>query len=444
MPDATPAERPRLRILSLEIENFKRIKAARIRPDPTLCVISGRNAQGKSSVLDAIWAALGGKKACPDVPVRKGKGRAIVTLDLGGLVVSRVWNYGGESGYLQVTNSRGERVSSPQAVLDSLIGRIAFDPLAFVQQKPAEQAQVLRTLMGLDLSDLDRQRKTVYDERTDVNRSVKQLEGQLAGIPEVDAPEAELSIADLMAEEETARKAREENDQTRQRLADDIAGYLEAAERVEQLRAELAEAIEDLDRQSDALEESTTLISQLDPEPDLNAIRSRLSEVDQVNARVRARRERAAIVEDLQANREHSAKLTGEIESLDAEASARLAEASARLPIPGLSLEGDTVTLDGIPLEQASSAQQLRTGLAIGGALHPRLAVARIRDGSLLDADSMQLVHEWAESNDMQVFVERVANGEPVGIVIEDGEVVADHQPYHPADVPSLGTEELL
>lgn len=47
-----------------------------------------------------------------------------------------------------------------------------------------------------------------------------------------------------------------------------------------------------------------------------------------------------------------------------------------------------------------------------------------IRDGSLLDADNMRIIGEMAEANDSQVWVERVAADEKVGIVIEDGEVV--------------------
>ena len=49
-----------MKIVSLEAENYKRLKAVEITPDGNMVVIGGRNAQGKSSVLDAIWAALGG------------------------------------------------------------------------------------------------------------------------------------------------------------------------------------------------------------------------------------------------------------------------------------------------------------------------------------------------------------------------------------------------
>lgn len=42
-------------IISLTVENIKKIKAVTIRPTGNVVEITGRNGQGKSTVLDAIW-----------------------------------------------------------------------------------------------------------------------------------------------------------------------------------------------------------------------------------------------------------------------------------------------------------------------------------------------------------------------------------------------------
>lgn len=52
-----------MKIIRLDAANVKRLKAVEITPDGTLQVVTGANGAGKSSVLDAIWLALGGGPA---------------------------------------------------------------------------------------------------------------------------------------------------------------------------------------------------------------------------------------------------------------------------------------------------------------------------------------------------------------------------------------------
>ena len=115
-------------------------------------------------------------------------------------------------------------------------------------------------------------------------------------------------------------------------------------------------------------------------------------------------------------------ELTKSIDDVDARKAALLA--GVTFPVAGLSVDGDAVTFNGIPLEQASSAEQLRVGLAVAAALNPKLRIVLVRDGSLLDAASLAIVAEWADANKMQVWLERVADPKDgVGVVIEDGMV---------------------
>ena len=88
-----------MKIIELRAENVMRLKAVEITPDGTVQVIGGRNAQGKSAVLNAIWLALGGGKASKDIsrPIRDGEENASVRLDLGDLVVTRTWTQKGTS-----------------------------------------------------------------------------------------------------------------------------------------------------------------------------------------------------------------------------------------------------------------------------------------------------------------------------------------------------------
>src|SRR5262245_55130191 len=119
-----------LRIVKLEAANVKRLTAVAIEPDGNLVVIGGKNGAGKSSVLDSIAFALGGKDLLCEEPLRNGTEKGHVSVDLGDLHVRRTFTPDGGS-TLVVANADGARYPSPQKVLDALVGKLCFDPLDF-------------------------------------------------------------------------------------------------------------------------------------------------------------------------------------------------------------------------------------------------------------------------------------------------------------------------
>ena len=103
----------------------------------------------------------------------------------------------------------------------------------------------------------------------------------------------------------------------------------------------------------------------------------------------------------------------------------RAALADAKFPVAGLGFGDGCVTYKDIPLSQASSAEQIRVSMAIAMATNPDLKVIHIAAGSLLDSEGMNIIKEMAESGDYQVWIEKVDESGKVGIVFEDGEIVA-------------------
>jgi hypothetical protein len=114
-----------MRITAVRVTNFKRVRDVAIAPeaDRVLILIGGKNAQGKSSALDALTVAFGGKRAAPADPVRHGADEAVIDVELDGgdLTIHRVIDAGGES-KLEV-REKGSVIRSPQARLDKLVGR---------------------------------------------------------------------------------------------------------------------------------------------------------------------------------------------------------------------------------------------------------------------------------------------------------------------------------
>ena len=165
-------------------------------------------------------------------------------------------------------------------------------------------------------------------------------------------------------------------------------------------------------------------LAPVDKEAD-QTLQGRLEKSQEINRQVDA-------AEALEANLgEKRAALTKEIaesESLtkameERTQSQTAAIGGAKMPIDGLSLDGSRVLFNGIPLDQASSAEQLRVSTAIAMASNPELRVIRIKDGSLLDPDGMAMLKAMANENDFQIWIERVADSDPIAVVIGDGSI---------------------
>jgi intein/homing endonuclease len=379
-----------------------------------------------SSCIDAIVAALGGAKASPEEPIRRGERRARVVLDLGDLTVTRHWTEDGTS--LVVEDSEGNPKRSPQALLDRLFSGIALDPIRFAALPPKEQADSLRRLAGLDFTRLDADRQALYEERTLVNRRKVKAEGALAELgPVEDGPTEVVSVSDIARRLDVATAAERANNAKRAALAQARKASDAAQMRLNEIVNTINELLRkkaDAEKRVEACryEVTTALMDVADlSDPGVDAIREELARAEWDNERARGAGKARALAKEIEEATLESRRITEEIASIDAEKDAQLSE--AKFPVDGLALNGDTVLYEGVPISQASTARQVRIGLAVAAALRPELRTCLVRDGSALDRESLAEVAAWAERSGMQVIMERVESDAPGGVVIEDGAV---------------------
>jgi len=404
-----------LRIVQLTAENIKRLQAVTITPEGNLEIIGGNNANGKTSVLDSIMYALAGGKSIPAAPIRRGQKKARVQLDLGEFVVER--RFTSKGSILEVKAANGLIQTSPQAILDRLTGNLSFDPLAFVNMKPADQLKTLKDLVGIDFDDLEVKRQSLYGERGEVNKEVKQLEGQLEGIPETSAlPNAPVVVGDLIAQLEEVEAHNQEVTECERQLERLGSQITDIDAELERLRARAVQ----IKAEKAALEVARGAID-IPALLDTSEIKTQIQSAEEINQKVRDATERKRVDKLVKSKRSESTKLTLAIEKIDEEKEARLA--SVEFPIAGLSFSEEGVLLNGLPFEQGSSAEQLKTSVAMGFAQHPRLKIALIRDGSLLDESSLKTIAEMAEEHGAQCWVERVGKGAECSVIIENGMV---------------------
>lgn len=457
-----------MRIAEFHAENVKKLKVVDITPDAHMQVLSGPNESGKSSILDAIWWALAGKKPIQARPIRDGEESAVVRLDLGELIVKRTFKRHEDGGYktdLLVLNPVGAepgtpdnklpKWGSPQDMLDALLGELTFDPLAFSRMKPAEQLEELRRIVKLpiDIDELDRENAADYAARTDLNREAKQKRTQAEAIrvPE-GTPPAPLNESELLDRIQEAGKFNadiERRRSNRTRVQEEIVTLRQHVQndldRIPVVQDKATERIAELHRQIRWIEEEThaevsglksgamtasTRADELQAKVDgasalpvpvsIEELRASLDLAKETNAAVANRERKAALAKEAEALEANAACLTSGIEFRDN----RKVQAirSAQMPVEHIGFGIDHVTYKGLPLDQASSGMQLRISIAIAMAANPKLRVLRIKDGGLLDARGMELVAEMAREHDFQVWMETCS---PVGfgIVMEEGEV---------------------
>ena len=425
-----------MKILELRIDNFLRVEAAEIRPDGTLVVIAGPNGHGKTSVINALWAALGGGSFKAEQPIHDGAERAKIEVQMtdGETVIVVERTYTAKGSRLVVSEKKGDRLMtfrSPQALLDGMVGALTFDPLAFINQNPAAQANLLAELAGLDVADLDKAHEALMVERRDIGRDLR-AKGD-APRPDGECPERK-AVGDLVREREANQHRREQKIRAEQTLRESARDRDQIAAHIAGLDAEIA--LLNRNRRT-MIAEQRAIVSrhyqaqeEFDAYGDLDAaenrLRNALEEAQATNRAVDEWEAAAAAADERDALQERYDGKTGEIDRNRETRAKRIAEAA--LPVEGLTLEGveDSAALrvlwDGLPLSQASAAAQLHVGMAVGMARNPALRIVRIEHGSLLDKQSMATLESLAAEKDFQVWIERVADEDTgVGLYIEDG-----------------------
>jgi hypothetical protein len=470
-----------MKIIGLKIKNIAGIEAFEIHPDPgDHIVIGGPNAAGKSTVLNAIAAALGGKTHRPKRPVKDGAEEGETIVDLGDLVVRWRAKAGGRE-YLEVTSKDGAAFKSPQSMLSKLWGDRTFDPLAFFGADPRSQVDHFAKLVGADLGSFDTKIHRLTAERRDIGRDAKRAQGAADSATRYDdAPETQVDTKALVKEltrrreynDATAMLAREITDIEKKA---DVANaavlarleqHAESIESIEKSTAEevfrLRDKIETLEREielartaieekeraeSELIEDHNAAIDQLESDRDIDRER-RAGEIeekrreyasrereddkeiaeaiygaDEQNAKHRAN----ATADELDATADELKKLyaekTDEIDKVKAERAATIE--AAPIPIDGLGVDGSILTYRGRPIDQCSTAEKLKIWFALCLAEDPAIRIMPIDRWQDLDGESRALVKSMADEAGVQIWTTVVGEDDSdITVVIRDGHMV--------------------
>ncbi|WP_415750820.1 AAA family ATPase [Erysipelothrix rhusiopathiae] len=403
-----------IKISKLEIENVKRVRAVQVVPsEKGLTVLGGKNNQGKTSVLDSIAWALGGKKYQPSNPRREGSVTPpSLRVELSnGLIVERK----GKNSDLKVIDPSGNKAG--QALLDSFVEELALDLPKFMEATSKEKARTLLEIIGVGdkLFELDTLENKLYQERLAIGKIADTKKKHAQEMPRHEGvPEELISASDLIKQQQDILARNAEKERKRRNLA-----------HLEDENKRLKEMLQDYQTKLEANENDLVEArkSALDLHDESTAeLEANIANIDETNAKIRINLEKDQAEQEAEYYSQQYKDLNEEIDAIRKERLDLLK--GADLPLPGLSVVDGELTFNDQHWDNMSGSEQLRVATAIVRKLKPECGFVLIDKLEQMDIDTMKEFGEWLEQEDLQAIATRVSSGDECQIIIEDGYVV--------------------
>ena len=409
-----------IKINKLELENVKKIKAVALTPSANgLTIIGGNNAQGKTSVLDAICWALGGNKYKPSNPQNDASvipPNLNITLS-NGLVVERT----GKNSTLKVTDPNGNK--GGQQLLDEFIEQLAIDLPKFMESSSKDKANTLLQIIGVgdQLALLEKEEKELYNERLAIGRIADQKK-KFAKEQEYyqDAPKDLVSPSELIQKQQEILAKNGENQRKREnvaRIEQDVAFFTKEVNslkiQLENKQKQLNESLADLEIAKkdavDLIDESTEELEQS------------IANIDEINRKVRANLDKEKAEDEAREYERQYESLTCKITEVRDSKTELLK--GAQLPLEGLSVEDGELTFNNQKWDNMSGAERLKVSTAIVRKLNPKCGFVLLDKLECMDMDTLNEFGRWLEDEGLQAIATRVSTGDECSIIIEDGYV---------------------
>lgn len=508
----------RRHILGLRARNIKLIREVEINDIGEVLEVRGDAANGKTSILAAIRAAIEGLD--PDM-IRRGADSAEIELHLSDAKINRLFRLDGSDTTI-VTGKDGRNTPNAKAFLKAICDRNVFNPVAWVQksggdpvgrkERRREQrdqllaalpmtvtadwimdrvedagADLLGALADVDLEEIQHDAhaltvfaeygRAVYTERTAQNRIAEEKTAalKLLPVPEIAAPNR--SMGELLAEVDAANerlmraRAKTVNSEARRKRVAELRAQVEAgkglasradaettlthykndydqrAKRIEQLEAQLSREreaqidarakwrhAEELLSEINAHEARVADLEAAEAEidgtadkvdlPTLEAALSRAKAQADACAKQNAIDEAAAIAKSAKDKAERLTRLVQMFR--DDLPKAKIAE--AQLPIAGLGVDEEQILINGIPLHQLGTSEQIRIGVEIAAALNPACGFVLVDQAESLGKADLVTLRDASATKGLQLimtFVDADAEPGPGRLVMRGGERVS-------------------
>jgi len=395
-----------MKILTLEIQNYKKIETLFLEPQGKDLKIAGGTGQGKTTAISALWEILGKVGE----PIKDGNGEPaqikIVLGEPGAPSVTAIRRYTEKTSNLSIISGSGEKVSAKD--FGDWFSSLAVNPHKIMEMKPLEQVETLlqvADLQGFDLKKTDQKILSLTDTRLNIHRDIEKMKGKIGAEPE----EIENVSMDILLEE--MRKV-ESADRVLQNYKSSLQNNHEKIKKHK-------EELEALEANSDHLcDEIDKMVMEAKDYPPLEVLRQKIKDSSSIN-------EKAATRKKWLADKAESEKLSVEKEHIDNEIKTlreikKTSLESAKWPVFGLTIDDGEIKYHEIPLSQCGrSEQMLITGAISAKSIRDKkLRVVRLDGIESMSKADFETLSKIFHENGIQVLSTRVSRGE-----IEEGEI---------------------
>jgi len=413
-----------MKIKSVKVENIKSIKHLKFFVPDNYLEVVGKNGAGKSSVLDAIMMTFMGKRHFPVDPLRHGEVNGGTVIETSNPDLTVVLNI--IDGKSTITVKGKDGGSFKQSRLMEAVGDLSFDPLSLALKTHKERIDILKRMLPADylakMEEYDRKCSYFYNVRRDEGRKLKEM-GKPEKVPEIE----QADVSKLVAEKDeilrynmqidSKIKEREQAENKIWKIDERVASIDEQIKKLELERSSLAsEKAEILEAIKDA--------DEIPEKKSTDEIDEQLAQANETNRRYSLYQEYKRVLEKYSEQEDRVKEAESELEKY--RTLKKELASSVEMPVKGLEVTDDKIFYNGVDFDGLATSERVRVAAKIGMSLNSELKTIFVRDGSLLDEDSLKELKKFVNDNNYQLIVELVGEDTECGIVIVDGEMLED------------------
>ena len=422
------------KISKITADNYKAIISQTVELNGCSVIVTAKNDSGKTSLLRGLIDRF--RSIIPEFPVNKNADKGTYTMELtNGEKLE--WRFSEKSEQINLYTSSGLKITSGVVsfLSEKYFGK-QFSINDFLRKSEAEKIKYIISLLGVDVSEIDKEYKRLYDERTGLNRDLKNEKGKSLQEPEkLEKPDTqslknELQIAKdknnaLLGKWENDNRIYQENiflfNEEQRKLN---TRYEEAQKLIKDTEALIDRFVEFGIDVSKNLSNAINALKDIKVGQDLKYItnldKPKLLNIDEIQEKINNANRQEILFNNYERDKasfvawsKSISDIQEKIDNVNKEMEALKTKKeeifkNANIPEEFKITEEGQLLYNDLPLTEA---QISTSGLYIAALKLGKLGLGQLKamhfEASALDKDNLEKVLEWATKEDLQLLIER-------------------------------------